>query len=88
MEYPQVVMHFTFRIVPSVALTTGGRGHLLFSLLLLVGGDHPTYGGSPHLSSSEQGCILFDIRKKEEARRGGDGVRTSSREYMLERLFG
>jgi hypothetical protein len=32
MEYSQVVVQFTFRIVPSVALTTGDRGHLLFSL--------------------------------------------------------
>ena len=87
MEYPQVVMQFTFRIVPSVALTTGGRGHLLFSLLLLVGGDHSTYGGNRYLSSSEQGCILFDIRKKEEVRGGWGWSPNLFTRYMLERLF-
>jgi hypothetical protein len=29
MEYPHVVVQFMFRLVPSVALTTGGIGHLL-----------------------------------------------------------
>jgi hypothetical protein len=46
MEYPHVVVQFMFRIVPSVALTTGGFGHLLSPYCEAVAASRFFYGFS------------------------------------------
>jgi hypothetical protein len=73
-EYPQVVVQFTFRIVPSIALTTGGRGHLFSPNCLVSQKTILIYAGSRYLSSSGQDCILFDGRDGEKLRHAANAV--------------